>query len=182
MSEPGTRPIDVACNPPGNAAVGGFPTSGTPTPCIAEEVKRNRPQFDYIVNNNLNTQAGLAAAYAKIVQGRHADGAISVKGDWIPVQTMLQWIPSLGSIDNIQKLYYTNTSGSVEYALVSLHVSSRQNPNWVWGTFEHQMNPGRCETWAASTPSAPRSRPSARTGRRSTRSTAPARRRPSSRP
>jgi hypothetical protein len=26
-----------------------------------------------------------------------------------------------------------------------MHVSSRQNPNWVWGTFEHRMNPGRCD-------------------------------------
>src|SRR5687767_2074286 len=42
---PGHGPIDVPCNAPGNAAVGGFPTSGTPTPCVAEEVKRNRPQF-----------------------------------------------------------------------------------------------------------------------------------------
>ena len=29
--------------------------------------------------------------------------------------------------------------------LVALHVSSRQNANWVWGTFEHQLNPGRCD-------------------------------------
>jgi len=138
-------PIDVACATPGNAAVGGFPTHGTPTPCIAEEVKRNRPQYDYIVNNNLNTQAGLKAAYAKKFQVVMPTEAISVKGDWVPVQTLLQWLPSLGSITNIQKLYYTNTSNGVEYALVSLHVSSRQNTNWVWGTFEHQMNPGRCD-------------------------------------
>jgi hypothetical protein len=137
--------IDVPCNTPGNAAVGGFPTSGPPTPCIAEEVKRNRPQFDYIVNNNLNTRAGLAAAFEKSLKIEMPTSAISVKGDWIPLQTLLQWIPSLGSIDNIRKLYYTNTSDSVEYALVSLHVSSRQNPNWVWGTFEHQLNPGRCD-------------------------------------
>jgi len=26
-----------------------------------------------------------------------------------------------------------------------MHVASRQNPNWVWGTFEHEMNPGRCD-------------------------------------
>ncbi len=138
--------IDVACNPPGNAAVGGFPTSGTPTPCIAEEVKRNRPQFDYIVNNNLNTQAGLAAAYAKSFKVTMPTSAIAVKGDWVPVQTMLQWIPELGDITNIAQLYYTTTSESVEYALVALHVSSRQNPNWVWGTFEHQLNPGRCDS------------------------------------
>ncbi|MGA3309336.1 MAG: hypothetical protein ABSD08_12060 [Xanthobacteraceae bacterium] len=137
--------IDVPCAPPGNAAVGGFPTSGTPTPCIAEEVKRNRPQFDYIVNNNLNTQTGLAAAYAKSFQVVMPTTAISVKGDWVPMQTLLQWIPQLGNVDNIKKLYYTTTSASVEYALVALHVSSRQNANWVWGTYEHQFNPGRCD-------------------------------------
>src|ERR1700722_14690641 len=69
--------------------------------------------------------------------------AIAVKGDWVPVQTMLQWIPHLGNIGNIEKLYYTTTAASVEYALVSLHVSSRQNANWVWGSFENQLNPGR---------------------------------------
>jgi hypothetical protein len=137
--------LDVPCKTPGNAAVGGFPSSGTPTPCIAEEVKRNPPEFQYIVNNHLNTQAGLAAAFAKSFQVEMPTEAISVKGDWVPVHTLLQWIPQLGSIGNIDKLYYTTTSQSVEYALVSMHVSSRQNPNWVWGTFEHQMNPGRCD-------------------------------------
>ena len=143
---PSHSPIDVPCAPPGNAAVGGFPTMGPPRPCIAEEVKRNRPQFDYIVNNNLNTQSGLADAYNRGFKVVMPTTAISVKGDWVPVRTLLQWLPRLGSIDNIKRLYYTNTSGSVEYALVSMHVSSRQNPNWVWGTFEHHMNPGRCDS------------------------------------
>lgn len=57
--------IDVPCQPPPGAAVGGFPTSGTPVPCVAEQVARNRDQFDYIIGHNLNTQAGLAAAYAR---------------------------------------------------------------------------------------------------------------------
>lgn len=138
--------IDVPCNPPGNAAVGGFPTTGPPTPCIAEEVKRNRPQYDYIVNNGLNTKAGLTAAYAKSFKVVMPTAAISLKGDWIPVQTMLQWIPQLGDVANVEKLYYTTTSDSVEYALVAMHISSRQNANWVWGTLEHQMNPGRCDS------------------------------------
>jgi hypothetical protein len=139
-------PIDVPCAPPGNAAVGGFPSSGSPTPCIAEEVRRNRVQFDYIVNNKLNTQVGLASAFANSFKVTMPTGAIAVKGDWVPVQTMLQWIPQLGSVAKVEKLYYTTTANSVEYALVSLHVSSRQNPNWVWATFEHQLNPGRCDS------------------------------------
>jgi len=139
-------PIDVKCSPPSGGAVGNFPTSGTPTPCIAEEVKRNRPQFDYIVKNSLNTQTGLAAAYAKSFQVTMPTDAIGVKGDWIPVQTMLQWIPRIGDLANLRKHYYTTFSEGTEYALVALHVSSRQNPNWVWGTFEHQYNPGRCDS------------------------------------
>ena len=156
--------IDVPCRAPVGAAVGGFPTGGTPTPCIAEQVARNRAQFDYIVKNNLNTRAGLAAAYAKSFKVDMPVESIAVKGDWIPLPALLRWIPQLGDIANIRKLYYTQTVGSVEYALLSLHVSSRQNPNWVWGTFEHQMNPGRCDyigcfdSFGAQTPAVPPSR------------------------
>ncbi|MGB3549615.1 MAG: hypothetical protein WA993_02920 [Candidatus Binatus sp.] len=139
------KTIDVGCKAPVGAAVGGFPTSGAPLPCIAEQVARNRPQFDYIVKNNLNTQAGLAAAYAKSFKVEMPPQSVAVKGDWIPLPTLLQWIPQLGDVATIKKLYYTATVSSVEYALVAMHVSSRQNPNWVWGTFEHQMNPGRCD-------------------------------------
>jgi hypothetical protein len=138
-------PIDIPCSVPGNAALGGFPSTGTPTPCIAEEVRRNRPQFDYIVNNNLNTQPGLAAAFAKSFKVTMPATSIAIKGDWVPVQTLLQWVPKIGSLENVRKLYYTGTSAGVEYALVSLHVSSRQNTDWVWGTFEHMMSPGRCD-------------------------------------
>ena len=137
--------IDVPCAPPGNAAVGGFPTTGTPAPCIAEEVKRNRAMFDYIVDNSLNTQAGLKAAFAKGAPIDMPVPSIAVKGDWVPLPILLQWLPDLGSAERIRELYYTNTSAGTEYALVSLHVASRQNENWVWGTFEHQMNPGRCD-------------------------------------
>lgn len=139
-------PIDVPCKPPANAAVGAFPTSGSPLPCIGEQTKRNRVQFDYIVNNQLNTQTGLAAAFARSFKVEMPLESIAVKGDWVPVQTLLQWVPQLGDLNNIRKLYHMNTVGAVEYALVALHVSSRQNPNWVWGTFEHQMNPGRCDS------------------------------------
>src|ERR1700688_3823087 len=71
--------------------------------------------------------------------------SIAIKGDWIPLPALLQWIPAIHDISNLRKLYYTVTVKKVEYALVAMHVSSRQNPNWVWGTFEHQMNPGRCD-------------------------------------
>jgi hypothetical protein len=150
-----------------NAVVGGFPTTGSPTPCIAEEVKRNKPQFDYIVTNGFNTKAGLAAAFAKGVSVTMPIASISVKGDWVPVSTLLEWIPALDdNRETVRKEYltYTDAVEKVEYALVSLHVSSRQNPNWVWGTFEHERNPGRCDdlgcydTFGATVPALPPNR------------------------
>lgn len=146
FTAPSVVHIDAPCAPPKGAAVGGFPTSGSPAPCVAEETKRNRPQFDYIVANQLYTKEGLKAAFAKSFDVVMPAESISVKGDWVPVQALLQWIPQLRDAENVRKLYYTTISDSVEYALVALHVSSRQIPNWVWGTYEHQMNPGRCDT------------------------------------
>lgn len=140
-----SKPLDEACKDPGGAAAGGFPTTGPPKPCVVEQVARNRAQFDYIVNNKLNTKAGLATAYANSFQIDMPTESIAVKGDWVPLPVLLEWIPQLNNLDNIRKLYYTATVNKVEYGLLSMHVSSRQNPNWVWGTFEHQMNPGRCD-------------------------------------
>jgi len=140
------RTADFPCKAPVGAAVGGFPTNGNPPLCgTAELVVRNRPQFDYIVSNNLNTQAGLASAYAKSLNVEMPPESIAVKVSWVPSSILLQWIPSLGDISNIRKLYYVASVNSVEYALVAMHVSSRRNPNWVWGTFEHQKTPGRCD-------------------------------------
>lgn len=145
LSSPSTGAVDVPCSPPRGAAVGAFPVGGSPTPCVAEEVRRNRPQFDYIVGNNLNTRDGLKVAYRQGLTVAMPATAIAVKVDWVPVPTMLRWITQLGSIAEVRRLYYTTTSDSVEYALVAKHVSSRQNPNWVWGTFEHYLTPGRCD-------------------------------------
>jgi hypothetical protein len=139
------QPIDVNCLPPPGAAVGGFPTAGTPLPCVAEQVARNRVEYDYIVNNNLNTQAGLAVAYNNSLNVEMPTEAVGIKGDWVPLTAIGQWIPQAGDAANIRKLYFTATVGNIEFALVSMHVASRQNPNWVWGTFEHQLNPGRCD-------------------------------------
>jgi hypothetical protein len=141
----GGGPVDVACKAPPIPGLGAFPTEGKTPPCIAEEVRRNRPQFDYLLKNRLHTTQGRAAAFASGLDVQMPLEAVSVKGDWVPLGDLLAWLPELGSVERIRLQYYTGISDNVEYALVSMHVSSRQNANWVWGTFEHQKNPGRCD-------------------------------------
>ena len=143
--------IDVPCGgdpkgptPPAGAGSGGFPTTGNPVPCIAEQVFRNRTNYDDIVNTHMNTAAGRAAAYKAGTQFEMHRESIAIKGDWVPVTTLLQWIPGL-TVTDVSNEYYIATSNGTAYALVAMHVASRQNPDWVWGTFEHQRNPGRCD-------------------------------------
>jgi hypothetical protein len=50
---------------------------------------------------------------------------------------------------DVRRIYYTKTVGEdstdSEYALISLHVNSKRWKNWLWATFEHRMNSGRCD-------------------------------------
>ena len=89
--------------------------------------------------------AGLKSAYQKGTTVEMPTDSIAIKADWVPLPTIVKWVQQVGDIAGARKLYYTAVVGSIEYALVSMHVSSRQNPDWVWGTFEHQLNPGRCD-------------------------------------
>jgi hypothetical protein len=136
------------CNyPVGDAAAGNFPT-GSKSDCIAEEVRRNRDSFDYIVNNGLYTQAGLENAF--VGPGiNFPTSALELKLDWVQEPTLVKWL----NTNNVQtppgfvkQNYYTTVSGGVTYALLSMHISTKQLPNWLWATFEHQLNPGRCDT------------------------------------
>jgi hypothetical protein len=122
-------------------------------PCFAEEVRRNRPSYDYIVGNKLNTRPGLKKAYHKASTSDWRVSlpvdAVEVKADWLPLQTLIDWLANNQvtlSAAQVRKKYYTTVSGGQRYALVSLHVNSKEIPNWVWASFEHQDNPGRCDT------------------------------------
>ena len=98
-----------------------------------EEVRRNKDAFDFIVSNNLFTQSGLKAAFQAKKDITFPSGAIEVKAFWVPANTV-----------NASE-YHLNTVGGQQFALVSMHIISKEVPNWTWATFEHQSNLGRCD-------------------------------------
>ncbi|WP_353399100.1 hypothetical protein [Duganella hordei] len=156
--------IDGKCSPVSHPKDGNFPVAGStppaqpiklaaPQPCYAEEVRRNRPSYDYLTGNGLNTQAGLAIAYQKAKSSGWRvslpTDAVEVKVDWVPIDTIVDWLAAnhvKKTVAQVKTQYYTTMSGGTAYALVSLHISSKEIPNWVWASFEHQDNPGRCDT------------------------------------
>jgi hypothetical protein len=124
-----------------------------PTPFVVpggaatEETRRNRPDFDFIVQNNLYKVSGLKAAFAAGIPISFPIDSIEIKANWVDVDQLNAFNGFSGSLADAQKIYHVNAAGGKQYALVSMHVISKLVPNWTWATFEHKDNPGRCDVF-----------------------------------
>ncbi len=145
-------PAQGCATPPGiqsgqPAANANFPSTG----CVGEEVRRDRPSFDYLVSNGLWSKAGLTAYFGSAGTVAFPDGSLQIKADWIPVATMATWLGKPASF--VTANFYTAKAvlnpgaPAVDLAMTSMHVSVKtaQFPNWVWANFENAYTPGRCD-------------------------------------
>jgi hypothetical protein len=115
-----------------------------PNPNIGEETRRNKVTFDFIVQNNLFKVSGLRAAFGKTIS--FPKDSIEVKANWLPVSDIPQFSLNRVTLADVPKVFHVNTgSDGKQYALVAMHVISKLVPNWTWATFEHQLNPARCD-------------------------------------
>jgi hypothetical protein len=112
---------------------------------VMEETRRNKAAFDFIVRNNLHKVSGLRAAFGKPLS--FPVDAIEVKANWVAVDDIPTFTHNRVTVARVPQLYHVNTNaaGTVRYALVAMHVISKLVPNWTWATFEHKLNPRRCD-------------------------------------
>jgi hypothetical protein len=111
---------------------------------VTEESRRNKEAFDFIVQNNLYKVSGLIAAFGKTIS--FPAGAMEVKANWMPVSAIPAFTQGRVALGDVPKLYHVNTGADGKpYAFVAMHIISKAVPNWTWATFEHQLNPSRCD-------------------------------------
>jgi hypothetical protein len=123
---------------------GGLLPAVPPIPGVGEETRRNKPAFDFIVQNNLFKVSGLQAAFGKTLA--FPIDAIEVKANWIPVSDVPAFTLNRVSAQDVSKQFHVNTgSDGQQFALLSMHIISKLVPNWTWATFENQFNPARCD-------------------------------------
>jgi hypothetical protein len=124
--------------------IGGFHRVIPPNPGGGEESRRNRPAFEFIVKHDLYKVSGLKAAFGTDIS--FPIDAIEVKANWKPVSEIPSFTNNKIRLADVPKLYHVSKgSDHKEYALISLHIISKLVPNWTWATFEHSLNPGRCD-------------------------------------
>ncbi len=124
---------------------GGILPATPPDPTQSlEETRRNQSAFEFIVRNNLFKVTGLRAAFGKTLS--FPIDAIEVKANWLPIAQVPAFTNNRVTAAQVPQLYHVNrASDGQQYALLSMHVISKLVPNWTWATFEHKMNPKRCD-------------------------------------
>jgi hypothetical protein len=139
---------------------------------MAELVFRNKTFFDFVFRNDLYNQEGIVKVFqtnsSNIQSGapyRLSNESAAVSEIVFPADAMMiksNWLSreratEMGLQDDPAHPYIkmnittpvTDNNGTIlqpgEHWLIAFHISSKDIPNWVWVTFEHVGNPGRCD-------------------------------------
>ena len=99
-----------------------------------EEVRRNKDDFQFIVDNKLFYTQGLRDAFAAGKPIVFPLPSIEVKARWVPIT------------DAQKSQYHWNydSNGNL-FGLVALHIMTKHLGNWTWATWEWVGNAGRCD-------------------------------------
>ena len=139
---------------------------------VVEIVFRNKPLFDYVFKNDLYNRQGILKVVQKHAGNISSAApyrvsndtgvfseiifpadAVMIKSNWLSRERARE----MGIVDdpahpyikmNVMSAVTDNNGTSLqqeEHWLVAFHISSKDIPNWVWATFEHVNNPGRCD-------------------------------------
>jgi hypothetical protein len=130
--------------------------AGEPPPAELSESRMNRPAFEFVVDNELYNIEGQEAFHAQcranpqVIVGQCRlvnlpPAAREIKSAWkLLSPSPIDKIPS-GDLDQLRKRYHTTTclyeGKTYIYGLSGLHITTKDLPNWVWTTFEHEDNP-----------------------------------------
>jgi hypothetical protein len=98
-----------------------------PSNPLSEEVRTNRPAFNFILANTLYNQQG-QYAYASVKQS--FDFPVSSK------EVKAIWQEATAGID-VSQYYHAQAAGRT-YILVSMHLITKDLPFWFWTSFVHK--------------------------------------------
>lgn len=130
-----------------------------------QEVRRNKPSFDYIVDNGFYYTEGLEAVFAEVLEKVEATGGTAAEAMSVVTRTIkfpiesieikIDWVPMEDVPEPDRSAFYSSYAVTVdedgnqgtaqEYALVAMHISTKDIPTWFWATWMNEKVLGRCD-------------------------------------
>ena len=116
--------------------------NGNPVAVFCEEVFVNPAESTFITNNKLITIPA-QKAYGNV---KFPWEAVEIKVDWVPMSSFKTPFKCPDPNVYTETIQFAGVPSQC-YALVSVHISSKVLPDWLWATFEPRYlstNPNRC--------------------------------------
>jgi hypothetical protein len=108
---------------------------------VLNEIRMNKPSFEYIVQRNLYSRAGQLAFFADLASPPvdFPTTALEIKAAWL---ILTPGDPRNSRYYTIDSTYVDQNgqSHAVLAGLAGLHITSKLLPNWFWTTFEQVDN------------------------------------------
>ncbi len=98
------------------------------------ESRMNKATYDFVWTNKIYSLKGLRAFAAKKAPLSFPVDSMEVKAAWIELTPELLQ-------GGAEKRYYTADYDGKKYGLSSLHIITKDVPNWFWCTFHHKESP-----------------------------------------
>jgi hypothetical protein len=103
------------------------------------ETRMNRAAYEFIQKEHLYSAAG-AMEYAKAYLAKQKP-AIAFPVDAIEIKVAWRELTPNELASGADKTFYVATLQGKTYGLVTLHIITKDVPNWFWATFHHVSSP-----------------------------------------
>jgi hypothetical protein len=103
------------------------------------ETRMNRAAYEFILREHLYSAAG-AMDYAKAFLAKQKP-AVTFPPDAIEIKVAWRELTPAEMTSGADKNFYVASLAGKTYGLVTLHIITKEVPNWFWATFHHVSNP-----------------------------------------
>ena len=92
---------------------------------VGEETRRNKPDFDFIVQNKLFKVSGLRTAFEALSRSPSRSTSIEVKANWVEVGRLREFNGFTGTPAEARAAYHVNSTGGIQSTRSSHFTSYR---------------------------------------------------------
>lgn len=122
-----------------------FLEAGSPPPAETSESAMNKDAFEFIVKNDLYYLEGQEKFHATGLPINLPTESKEIKSAWKLLSPISIDKISEVEIKKFKSRFHTTTLNHEEksylYGLTAMHITTKDLPNWLWATFEHEDNP-----------------------------------------